>query len=40
MLKEIRINCIGMCDKIITVQFSQEKLEEYKQAQMQKMADE
>jgi len=35
MLDEIRINCIGMCDKNITLQFPPEKLEELKQAQMQ-----
>jgi len=36
MLKEIRINCIGICQNRITVQFSQEELEEHKQNQLQK----
>ncbi|MCL2704336.1 MAG: hypothetical protein FWE91_12155 [Defluviitaleaceae bacterium] len=36
ILKEIRMNCIGMCENLITLQFSQEELEEHKQSQLQK----
>jgi len=34
--KEIHINCIGMCGDCITVQFSQEELEKFKQNQLEK----
>jgi len=37
MLNEARLNCIGICDNCILIQLSPEKLEEYKQNQMQKI---
>ena len=37
MLKEIRINCIGMCDNCVTVQLPEDKLEEYKQNHIQEI---
>jgi len=37
MLKEIRVNCIGMCDKFMTVVIQDDKLEEMKQKQMREV---
>ncbi len=39
VLKEIHLNCIAMCDSCITVVISEEKLDEYKNYQLQEIID-